>query len=203
MFVIDRDGHNDATIPHLGWIASEQLRILEKSDIIGPDEGAGMKIGIVSDTHDHLDNLAVALDTFRAEGVRQLLHCGDLCSPDVVQAMASFDVRIARGNMDRHPDLTRVVKATFLGDRLARLHRFSLDGHAAAMLHGDQEGRLRDLIYSGDYAYIFHGHTHRRRDEMLGRTRVINPGALGGTRWQQRSFCIFDLARDEVRFTRV
>ncbi len=162
-----------------------------------------MKVGVVSDTHDHLDNLRVALDAFRSAEVDLVLHCGDLCSPDIVRAMTGFDVRIARGNMDRHPDLPQVVRATFLRDQLARFHQFSLNGCAAAMLHGDQEGRLRDVIQVGDYAYVFHGHTHRRRDQLVGRTRVINPGALGGTRWQQRSFCIFDLAEDEVRFVRV
>jgi hypothetical protein len=32
----------------------------------------------------------------------------------------------------------------------------------------------------------------------IGRARVISPGALGGTRRQSRSFCILDLAMDEI-----
>ena len=47
------------------------------------------------------------------------------------------------------------------------------------------------------------GHTHRRRDQTIGRTRVINPGALGGVRWQRRSFCILDLATGEARFVKL
>jgi hypothetical protein len=59
------------------------------------------------------------------------------------------------------------------------------------------------LISDGEHAYVFHGHTHRRNDRRVGPTRVINPGALGGMRWQQRSFCILDLATDEVDFVTV
>ena len=59
---------------------------------------------------------------------------------------------------------------------------------------------LGNLIASGEYAYVFHGHTHRRRDRMIGHTRVINPGALGGRRTERRSFCILDLATGETRF---
>ena len=34
----------------------------------------------------------------------------------------------------------------------------------------------------------------------IGRTRVINPGALGCMRRQLRSFCILDLTTGEIRF---
>jgi hypothetical protein len=71
------------------------------------------------------------------------------------------------------------------------------------MIHGHQEGKLRRLINAGEYAYVVHGHTHRRSDRRIGPTRVINPGALGGMRWQQRSFCILDLDSGEATFVRV
>lgn len=159
-----------------------------------------MKIGIISDTHDDLRNLQEVLVRLQAEGVRAILHCGDLCGPGVVQALAGFDVWIARGNMDRHPDLGPVVEVLLGNGRLAWLHSPTLNGCSVAVTHGDQEEVLGNLIRSGEYAYVFHGHTHRRRDQMVGRTRVVNPGALGGTRWQQRSFCIVDLEIGEVRF---
>ena len=68
------------------------------------------------------------------------------------------------------------------------------------MLHGDNEEALQNLIASGEYAYVLHGHTHKRRDQTVGRTRVINPGALGGRRPQRYSFCILDLATGDARF---
>jgi putative phosphoesterase len=159
-----------------------------------------VKIGIISDTHDNRRNLEVALEMLRAQQVTRVLHCGDLCGPDIIRALAGFHVWIAQGNMDRHIGLSQVAQETFGHVPLAWLHRVTLDGHSLAMIHGDNEEVLGNLITSGRQAYVFHGHTHRRRDQTVGRTRVINPGALGGTRRQSYSFCILDLATGEARF---
>jgi putative phosphoesterase len=159
-----------------------------------------MKIGIISDTHDDMQNLQVALDRLRAQNVVALFHCGDVCGPKVVRAMEGFDVWIAQGNMDRHKGLAQAIEETLKRTRFAWLHKLTLDGYPLAMIHGDNEEVLGNLITSGNYAYVFHGHTHYRRDQTIGRTRVINPGALGGTRKQRYSFCILDLATGKVRF---
>jgi len=159
-----------------------------------------MKVGIVSDTHDNVGNLAVALNALRIEDVTKIFHCGDLCGPDIIQMLADFEVWIAEGNMDRQIGLEGVSEEMLGPGRLAWLHKFTLDGYPVAMLHGDNEEVLAGLIASGEYTCVFHGHTHRRCDKMIGRTRVINPGALGGTRYQARSFCILDLATGKARF---
>jgi len=162
-----------------------------------------MRLGIISDTHDDLQVLERALDILRAEEIDRLLHCGDLCGPAVVEALSGFDTWIARGNMDRHAELEPTVREMIGAGRLANRHRLTLEGHAAVLVHGHRENELRQLIDAGEVAYVFHGHTHRRRDQRIGPTRVINPGALGGMRWQQRSFCILDLAAGEATFIRV
>lgn len=162
-----------------------------------------MKIGIISDTHDNLYNLEAALETLRAEKVTTLLHCGDLCGPGAIKALAGFDVWIAQGNMDRSVGLAQTAVETLGSNRMAWLHQPTLDGYPIAMIHGDNEEVLGNLITSGQYVYVFHGHTHRWRDQRIGRTRVINPGALGGIRYQARSFCVLDLATDEARFVKL
>ena len=161
-----------------------------------------MKVGIISDTHDNLRNLEAAIEALQAEEVTKILHCGDICGPEVIQALADFDVWIAQGNMDRHPGLSQAVEKTLGRGRLAWLHQPTLDGYSVVMIHGNNEEVLGNLASSGKYAYVFHGHTHRRRNQTVGRTRVINPGALGGMRWQSRSFCILDLATGEARFVK-
>jgi len=159
-----------------------------------------MKIGIIADTHDETDHLKAALEILQAEGVKTILHCGDVCGPHVIRALAGFDVWIAQGNMDGDFKLTQAVEEAFGRGRLAWLQRPVLDGTSIAMLHGDNEEALQNLIASGEYAYVFHGHTHRQRDQTMGRTRVINPGALGGGRSRRYSFCILDLETGGTRF---
>ncbi len=158
-----------------------------------------MKIGILSDTHDDLDAVRKACDLFAAAGISLLLHCGDVCGPAVVEALGEFTVYFALGNMDRMPALGLAVDA-LQGGRLAPLHTLTIDGRSIALIHGDDGRALRALITSGTYTYVFHGHTHRHRDERHGRTRVINPGALGGIRWEPPSVCTLDLDTDEVNF---
>ena len=102
--------------------------------------------------------------------------------------------------MDRHLGLAQAVDETIGQGRLMWLHRLAPDGYRLAMMHGENEEVLRGLITSGRYDYVFHGHTHRRRDQMVGHTHVINPGALGGMRCEQRSLCILDLMTGEPRF---
>ncbi|MGQ9467773.1 MAG: metallophosphoesterase family protein [Anaerolineae bacterium] len=157
-----------------------------------------MKIGILSDTHDNLDAVRRACDLFVAEGISLLFHCGDVCGPAVVRALEGFTVYFAQGNGDRMPALKEAVDA-LQGGRLALLHTLTLDGRSIALIHGDRPV-LRSLIASGTYTYVVHGHTHRHRDERYGPTRVINPGALGGIRWEPFSVCTLDLDTDEVNF---
>ena len=162
-----------------------------------------MKIGIIADTHDDFQNLESALKILEAEGVTKILHCGDVCGPHMVRPLVAFDVWISQGNMDRHLGLTQAVEGMLGNGRLAWLQRPSLNGYPMAVVHGDNDEALSNLITSGEYTYVFHGHTHRRQDRTVGHTRVINPGALGGRRWQSRSFCILDLATGEARFVEI
>ncbi len=159
-----------------------------------------MKLGLISDTHDNLANLAAALGILRTEGVTTVLHCGDLCGAAVIRALAGLDVWIARGNMDRQMELAPAADGVLGVGRLAWLQRPVLDGHTVAAVHADDDEVLWGLIRSGRYSHVFHGHTHRRRDEMVGSVRVINPGALGAERTAQSSFCILDLASGASRF---
>lgn len=159
-----------------------------------------MKLGILSDTHNDTANTRRALELLRERGAERLIHCGDLTTPEIVELFDSWQVDIVTGNMDRaHRMLENAAfglgTATF-GDTFTA----EIDGVRVAATHGHYEGLLDELIRSGLYAYVFHGHTHRRRDEQIGETRVINPGALGGTRRQSRSFAVLDTSSGQLEF---
>jgi hypothetical protein len=100
---------------------------------------------------------------------------------------------VVYGNADRKIDeLRESVERLFGADHLAEWHGFEWEGVRLAMVHG-HTGRLSELMEGGEYDVVLHGHTHKRRDETVGRTRVINPGALGGIKWQSRSYAILTL----------
>jgi len=162
-----------------------------------------MRIGILSDSHDNVENVRAAADVFTQQDVTTLLHCGDVCGPAVVEALAGFSVYFAQGNMDRLPALPLAIEALYGPGRLARCRQLLLGGFPVALLHGDDDGLLDQVVRSGEHAFVFHGHTHRRADRWVGKTRVLNPGALGGVRRESRSVCIVELQSGQARFIEI
>jgi putative phosphoesterase len=163
-----------------------------------------MKIGILSDTHNNQINLQLALDIFRNAGVTKLIHCGDMTNAQTTVLLNGFSVIHVAGNMDGNPGSIRRTLLKLNPDNSSGPYfKGQLDGQWIAATHSHVPGQLDAFIQDGRFAYVFHGHTHRRHDVRVGQTRIINPGALGGTRHEDRSICLVDLASGEVRFLRV
>ena len=143
-----------------------------------------MRIGLLSDTHGQLARTRRGAQLLRAQGVAHVFHCGDIGSQEVLLALAEvlgpagIPVTAVSGNMDRYDPL--VLEFPGLdGVRVAgRVYRGELGGRRVAVLHGDDHREFAALVASGAYDFVFYGHTHRAADETVGRTRVINPGAL-------------------------
>lgn len=150
-----------------------------------------MRIAIVSDTHSRTAAVQHALALIAERGIEWIVHCGDLEDADAVRLFPAH-THFVFGNCDHDRDGIR----TAVDEIGARLHEpfghLALDGKTLAFLHGDDLHLLRDLIAAEAFDYLFHGHTHVRRDEHVGSTRVINPGALHRAR--PRTFAILDLA---------
>lgn len=137
-----------------------------------------MLIGILSDTHENEPAIQAALALLKRYPLEFIVHCGDIISPPVLENFEGFNVRFVFGNNDGEEDGLR-AKAKQLGlgpieDELT----FSALGKAFHVYHGTSARHLQKLIDSQQYDYILTGHTHVVRDETIGKTRVINPGAL-------------------------
>lgn len=160
-----------------------------------------MQIGVLSDTHNNIGNLVRALRIFEEEGIRTLIHCGDMANETTAQQLDGFEVVYVNGNVDHSVEAVNDV-ILGLGPRnfAGAVFAGKLNGVAIAATHGHRPDKLRELVRARRYNYVFHGHTHRRRDEVVGETRVINPGALGGARHEPRSVCVVDLDAATVRF---
>ncbi len=161
-----------------------------------------MRIGLISDTHNDKERLQRALVRLRSEDITTVLHAGDVTSTETLRLLRGFDAWIAQGNMDREPLLSAVAHELFGPTRFARLHDLIIGQSRIAMIHDSLSDKGRALLASQTYAYLVHGHTHRTRDEKVGPTRVINPGALGQLRWYQPSFAILNLSTGDLRWVK-
>jgi putative phosphoesterase len=158
-----------------------------------------VQIGVFSDTHDNLNNLKIVLDAYRAAGLARLIHCGDMTSAATARHLDGFELIYVDGNMDQAPEkIYRALREVNPHNVVVPTYEGEIDGVRIAVTHGDHERELQRLIGDGSFRYIFHGHTHRRRDEMDGSTRIFNPGALGGLKFESWSYCIFDLDSDQA-----
>jgi len=159
-----------------------------------------MKIGILSDVHNHRDNLRQALTRLEGESVRRVMFCGDLTDASLVPLFTGLEAHFVEGNVDADPpSLARAIERLGNGSTFGVEYTSTIGGRRVAVLHGHVTGRLIESIHGGLYDVVLHGHTHCRRDERFGTTRVINPGALGGKQEQTRSFAILDLAADQLQ----
>jgi uncharacterized protein len=141
-------------------------------------QGASMIIGIVSDTHGHVEYTRAAVRMLESCQVQQVIHCGDIGSPDIVELFHRWPTHFVFGNVD-----TRVgpLRAAILAAGQTCHERFGeleLAGRRIAFLHGDDEGRMRDAVESGSYNLVCYGHTHHAEHHQYGTTIVLNPGAL-------------------------
>ncbi len=134
------------------------------------------QIGIISDTHGQTPRARKAIDLLLARGATRIIHLGDVGSESVLDLLAGIQATVVFGNCDDDRSLARY--ATILGIEVV---------HPAAVIevksmrigftHGHLERELTRLLRS-NLDILLHGHTHEIRDEQVGGTRIMNPGAL-------------------------
>ncbi|MBV8072331.1 MAG: metallophosphoesterase family protein [Acidobacteriaceae bacterium] len=141
-----------------------------------------MRIAILSDIHDNLWNLEVAMDAI--EGCDAMICCGDLCSPFVVDELARFrgDIHLVFGNNDA--DLFRITA------KAAKLPAFHIHGEFfEAQLAGKRVAAnhfdliARPVAKSGNFELVCFGHNHEFEISRDGGCLLINPGPIMGARF--------------------
>jgi putative phosphoesterase len=137
-----------------------------------------MRVGILSDTHDHIDALKTALDMLRGAKVEYFIHCGDVGGERVLDQLAGLPCTFIWGNNDFDVAALEEYAARLglsCGGRFAELN---LGGKSFAVIHGDDAMLKRRILAEARFDYLLQGHTHVFRSEKIGRTHLINPGAL-------------------------
>ncbi|MBN1512169.1 MAG: YfcE family phosphodiesterase [Phycisphaerae bacterium] len=155
-----------------------------------------MLIGILSDSHGRHLTVRRAVGLFDRLGVDLIVHCGDIGDESVLDELAGHPCRFVWGNMDQPG---RGVDA-YLGSTgipVPNGNPIEADGKTILIFHG-HERAFHKAVSDEAADYILHGHTHQKRDERIGRCRVINPGALH--RATPKSVATLDTATDTVVF---
>jgi hypothetical protein len=155
-----------------------------------------MKIGIVSDTHNRYETVTAALALLQERGIELILHCGDIEDVATVQLFHGCSAHFVFGNCDIDRDELRQAIHTAGLTLHEPFGQLELAGKQIAWLHGDDRRLMNELLQRDQYDYIFHGHTHHAEQRRVGRTLVVNPGALHRAR--PKTFAVLDLASGEL-----
>ena len=128
---------------------------------------ARRRVGVISDTHDLL----------RPEALRALrgsdfvLHAGDICGPEVLQALREIAPVIAvRGNNDHGP----------WADALPETATVDLGAVSVLIVHDIKT--LRPGATRG-VQVVISGHSHQPRKEVRDGVLYFNPGSAGPRRF--------------------
>ncbi len=159
-----------------------------------------MLIGVLSDSHGRADTTARAVQALLNGGAQMLIHLGDFEAEAVIDELVGHNARIVFGNCD-WDEQALAHYAELVGVRVDHpLGLAEVDGKRIAFTHGHLARVMQDAINDG-VDYLFYGHTHTVSDERVGRTRLINPGAL--FRAPRYTAALLDPMADHLRIIEV
>jgi len=156
-----------------------------------------MKIAILSDSHDHIENLKKAISQAKNANVEALVFCGDMCSPATAKIFAesALPIYAVFGNCDE--DQYQISQAGGENLKMTGLaeefHQIELDKRKIAICHYP---KLADLLSkTQEYDAVFFGHTHQAGMGTHGKTLILNPGAICGIKegeYKEATFAIYE-----------
>lgn len=159
-----------------------------------------MKIGIFSDSHDHMDNIRKAVDIFLEQKVEKVVHCGDIVAPFMVRAMSDLKGRgIEVIGIYGNNDGERLGLYKILGEIMKMkgdFHEITWNEKKIAVYHGTDKRILDSVIKSQNYDLILCGHTHQVRIEQQGKTVICNPGETCGYLFGKATCAVIDLTNE-------
>lgn len=137
-----------------------------------------VRLGLISDTHGHVQLTRQAVRMLEALEVDALLHCGDIGAPEIVEMLAPWRPHYVFGNCDLDRQPLRDAIAAHGGVCCEEFGDLTLGGVRIALLHSHDRKRFLKAIQSEEYALVCYGHTHTAAIDRHGDTLVVNPGAI-------------------------
>ncbi len=140
-----------------------------------------MKIGIVSDSHEHTDNIKKTLSYLEEFGCEALIFCGDFCAPGTGALLAEFKgpKHFIFGNNDGDQyNLARVVAETATDVHWYGESKGSVEIDDIKIFMTHYPIYARHAAKSGEYDLVCFGHDHKARIEEYDTCLAVNAGCL-------------------------
>ncbi|WP_417849903.1 metallophosphoesterase [Thalassoglobus sp.] len=156
-----------------------------------------MKVGIFSDSHDHLDNIRRVVKMFNDLKVDVVLFAGDLVSTFAVPPLRQLNCRMYGCFGDNEGNKTGLTGGfRVLGEIQDAPAQYTLqDGTRVVIVH--MERQLNG--FDGEFDIAIYGHTHRPNVKRDDQNRLfINPGETSGWTFNAPTIAVLDTETEEV-----
>jgi putative phosphoesterase len=148
-------------------------------------------IGIMADSHDHLEAIRSAVKVFNQAGVELVIHAGDLIAPftapEFQNLRSPFEAIFGNNDGERH-GLRLAYKDMCIMEDFKRLE---FEERTIGVIHGKEQSLVNSLARSGDYDLVIRGHTHHM-EILEGKTLIINPGETCGYLSGEKTVVLLD-----------
>lgn len=154
-----------------------------------------MKIAVISDSHDHLENISKVIDLINdAENIEAVLHCGDFVAPftfdEFKKLKMPFYGVLGNNDGDIYTIMKKLSEPGFDHIKiLGKIGEKQFNGRKIAFVHYPWEAD--GLVKTKRYDAVFYGHIHKAKKEYIDKTLFFNPGEIMG-RFGKLSFGIYD-----------
>ncbi len=158
-----------------------------------------MKIAIISDSHDHHQNVLRAVAVFNGQKVNYILHAGDIISPFTAEAFAAVEGAkfiAVFGNNDGEKLYLKSKIEKFGGEIHEDTYKGNIGGRRIFMTH--KPDVVEEVAGSGNYDLVIYGHTHKQDIRKVGKTLVLNPGE--STDWITETSAVVILETDDMSY---
>lgn len=137
-----------------------------------------MRIGVVSDTHNNLRNVARIVELLNVARVERVVHTGDITQAKTLEIFASLEAPLfgVFGNNDERAPLLDV--ASRHGMHLAEGPlQVEWQSRRIVIVHDPVE---LSAAMGPEHSVGLHGHNHRRVVERSRNRLIFNPGECAG-----------------------
>ena len=158
-----------------------------------------MIIGIVGDTHNNLKNISKICEIFNEKKVDLVIHTGDVTLPKSLKVFKKLNCKLlgvfGNNDIEEKNDLLEASNE-FQCNLYEEPFSFELNNKKISVVH-HPELINESLIEQSDF--IFHGHTHRYRDEIINETIIFNPGECAGFLKGKNQIGIVDIENSQTK----
>lgn len=164
-----------------------------------------MLIGLISDTHDHLNMIEKAAAFFNEKRVSMVLHAGDVISSFTVRRFKECRAKLTLVYGNNDGDRGNLQKAySEIGAQFYwPAAMLELDGRKTLVLHGEDLKLLEEIASKNMFDLIVSGHTHEPDVRKKGGTLWVNPGEACGYLTGKSTVALYDSSSHEAEIVEI